>query len=249
MGYRQFFPGPAWEVVPKERNLSLAVDAFESPSYDARHIWYGYGPLPENKAAYEDWCAKNRATMGIDLKTGHSYDGIMARHKTEFAEHPEYLALIDGQRKAPKFCIANAGLRKLVCDDALAQLAADPTLDSVSCDPSDGGGWCECAECAKLGSVSDQALTLANEVARAVQAKYPGKLVGMYAYNQHSPVPSIQAEPNVVISVATGFIHGGFTVDQLLEGWSQRAKAIGIREYYSVHPGTAMCRARHAALP
>ena len=40
-----------------------------------------------------------------------------------------------------------------------------------------------------VGSVSDRALTLANEVAAAVHAKYPGRLVGMYAYSEHSPPP------------------------------------------------------------
>ncbi|MFM8275079.1 MAG: DUF4838 domain-containing protein, partial [Gemmata sp.] len=101
--------------------------------------------------------------------------------------------------------------------------------------PSDGGGWCECAGCKKLGSVSDRALTLANAVAEAVHAKYPGRLVGMYAYSEHSPPPGIKAHPNVVISVATGFIRGGFSVDQLLDGWSAKATTLGVREYYSVN--------------
>src|SRR6478735_5727399 len=31
------------------------------------------------------------------------------------------------------------------------------------------------------------------------------------------------------------FIRGGYTVDQLLDGWSKKAKLLGIREYYSVN--------------
>ena len=72
-------------------------------------------------------------------------------------------------------------------------------------------------------------------MAAAVHAKYPGRLVGMYAYSEHSPPPTIPAHPNVVISVATGFIRGGFTVDQLLDGWGRKAKTLGVREYYSVN--------------
>ena len=68
-------------------------------------------------------------------------------------------------------------------EDALAQIAANPGRQSISMEPSDGGGWCECDACARLGSITDRALTLANAVAEAVTAKYPGKLVGMYAYN------------------------------------------------------------------
>lgn len=236
VGYRQYFPGKNWEVVPSRPDLALAVDTFERPAYHARRIWYGYGPANYAAAPYAAWCARNRATSGIVLHTGHAYDGIISRNRKAFAEHPEYLGLVRGERKSTKFCISNPGLRKLVAADALAQFARGPGLDSVSADPSDGLGWCECAECQKLGGVSDRALTLANEVAEAVHAKYPGRLIGMYAYSEHSPPPSIKAHPNVVVSVATGFIRGGYTVDQLIDGWSKKVKALGIREYYSVNP-------------
>jgi hypothetical protein len=234
LGYRQFFPGKNWEIVPVQPKLSINVDAVERPAYHSRLIWYGFGPWDYAKTPYREWCEKNRAIRGVELNTGHSYDGILGRNKAAFAEHPEYLGLVNGERKSTKFCISNPGLRQLVVDDALKQFAADPSKQSVSVDPSDGGGWCQCEECAKLGSVSDRALTLANAVAEAVTAKYPGRLVGMYAYSEHSPVPHIQAHPAVVISVATAFIRGGFTVDELLDGWSKHASTLGIREYYSV---------------
>ena len=169
------------------------------------------------------------------LNTGHAYDGILSRNKAAFAAHPEYLGLVGGVRKSTKFCISNPSLRQLVVDDALKQFAANLSLQSVSMDPSDGGNWCECDACAKLGSVTDRAITLANETAAAVVAKYPGKLVGMYAYNYHSPPPNIRVHPAVVISVATAFITGGFTIDELLNGWSKQATILGIREYYSVN--------------
>lgn len=234
LGHRQFFPGAKWEIVPRAPKLGIAVDAFERPAYHSRRIWYGFGAWDHAKEPYRDWCEKNRAVPGIDLSTGHAYDGILARNKAGFAAHPEYLGLVGGERTSTKFCIANPGLRQLVIDDALAQFTADPAKQSVSVDPSDGGGWCECEACAALGSVTDRAITLANAVAAAVTAKHPGKLVGLYGYNEHSPPPSIRAHPSVVVSIATGFIKGGFTVDELLDGWSQRATTLGIREYYSV---------------
>lgn len=235
LGYRQFFPGKNWEVVPTQPKLAVNVDAVQHPAYHARVIWYGFGAWDYAKTPYREWCEKNRAVRGIELNSGHSYDGILSRNKAAFAAHPEYLGLLNGERKSTKFCISNPGLRQLVVDDALKQFDADPSKQSISVDPSDGGGWCECEACAKLGSVTDRAVTLANAVAEAVTAKYPGKLVGMYAYSEHSPVPHIKAHPAVVISVATSFIRGGFTVDQLLDGWSQHASTLGIREYYSVN--------------
>ncbi|MFN0079330.1 MAG: DUF4838 domain-containing protein [Prosthecobacter sp.] len=235
MGFRQFFPGKTWEIVPEKPTLSIDVNVSESPDYHARKIWAGFAYLKERDEVYDEWCRRNRATSGITLSSGHSYDGIMNRQQDEFAKHPEFLALVDGKRQKPKFCIANEGLRKLVVKDALEHFAKEPELDSISCDPSDGGGWCECAECAKIGSVTDRALLLANDVAEAVNEVKPGRLIGMYAYSEHSPPPSIQAHPQVVISVATGFIRGGYTMDQLISGWQAKAKTLGIREYYSVN--------------
>ena len=197
LGYRQFFPGETWEIVPKIRELSIAVDARESPSFYARRIWYNWGTWGYNDEPYRQWCVRNRAVQGFKLNSGHAYESIIAANRAEFEKHPEYLAQIGGERKLRgdvKFCIANAELRKLVAGWAVAQVKANPQIDSVSMDPSDGGGWCECAECARLGSVSDRVITLANEVATAIHAPGLGpKYVGLYAYNLHCAPPTIRA--------------------------------------------------------
>jgi hypothetical protein len=238
LGYRQFFPGEAWEVVPHKRDLKIAVSAKEHPSYYARRIWYGGGMWEYNAEPYRRWCQRNRATSGVVLNTGHAYDGILSRNRAEFTAHPEYLGLLDGERKSTKFCISNPGLRQLVVADALRQVEANAELDSVSVDPSDGGGWCQCQECRKLGSPTDRAVTLANALAVTLDERYGDKFVGMYAYNEHSPPPTIDVHPRVVISVATAFIRGGYTIDELIAGWQQQARLLGIREYYDVHTWT-----------
>jgi hypothetical protein len=235
LGYRQFFPGDAWEVIPKNADPSIALNRLEHPSYHSRRIWYGFGAWDYNARPYADWCARNRATGGIVLHTGHAYPGIVARNKAEFATHPEYKGLVAGERKGNQFCISNPNLRRLVVEDALRQLAAKPDSQSISLEPADGGGWCECDKCRAMGKVSDRALTLANEVAEAVTKKYGDKFVGMYAYSEHSPPPTIQVHPRVIISVATAFVRGGYTVDQLLTGWAKQGATLGIREYYSVN--------------
>jgi hypothetical protein len=235
IGHRQFFPGAHWEVVPRSPTLRIDVDAREHPSYYARRIWYGFGAARWSRDKYLQWCAKNRCVSGIELNSGHAYPGIYNRNKDEFAKHPEYLSLVKGQRRFAQFCISNPGLRELVVKDALAQFAKEPDRHSISVDPNDGGGWCECDACKAYGSVTNRAVSLANQVAAAVNEKHPGKFVGMYAYSQHSPPPTIDVHPRVVISVATGFITGGYSVDQLLDGWQAKKASIGIREYYSVY--------------
>ncbi len=238
LGYRQFFPGDCWEVVPDIRELTVSLSVEQSPDFFSRRIWYGFGVWDYNQQPYADWCARNRATSGIELRTGHAYGGIIRELKAEFDEHPEFYALVDGQRHVDgqaKLCIGNPDLRKLVVRYAVGQFDREPSSDGVSMDPSDGGGWCECERCAEIGSITDRALFLANEVAAGVAQTYPGKLVGMYAYNYHSPPPSTKPHPRVVVSVATAFLRGGLTLDEIIDGWSRQGTTLGIREYYSVN--------------
>ncbi len=244
LGYRQYFPGERWEVLPSARDLQIAVDTREAPDYHARRIWYGWGLWDYNQVPYQRWCLRNRARSGMTLSTGHAYGRIIRAKADAFAEHPEYYALVEGERRLAgqvdgrgniKFCISNPGLRKLVVDYAIEHFEANPDADSVSMDPSDGANWCECDDCVAMGSISDRAVTLANQVAEAINERFDEKFVGMYAYNQHSPPPSIEVHPNVIISVATSFIRGGYTLDELIEGWQRQGATIGIREYLSVN--------------
>lgn len=238
LGYRQYFPGSNWEVIPKLDVLAVEYDSLEKPSYHSRRIWYGYGAWDYAKKPYQEWCEKNRCLQGLNLNTGHAYDGIVKALKKEFDAHPEYWPLLNGERKPvrnPKPELGNPELRKKIVEHALAQMQKNPSADSVSMDPSDGGGWSESAESARLGSITDQALTLANEVAEAINKKFPGKLVGIYAYNYHSAPPAIKVHPRVIVSVATAFIKGGQSLEEILTGWAARGATLGIREYYSVN--------------
>lgn len=239
LGYRQFFPGPTWEVIPEPRDLQLAVAAIERPDFYSRRIWYNWGLWGYNNEPYQQWCRRNRATQGFRLNSGHAYGNILAANRAAFAAHPEYFAEVDGKRRTTggdiKFCISNPDLRKLVVDHAIRTITASPDLDSISMDPSDGGNWCSCDACRQLGSPSNRALTLANEVAQAINGLGLGdKYVGMYAYNEHSPPPKIKADPHVIVSVTTAFLRGGYTFDQIIEGWQAQGATTGVYDYLSV---------------
>ena len=239
LGYRQFFPGETWEVVPVLPRMSIAIDCRETPAFHARRIWYNWGLWGYNDQPYRDWCQRNRAVKGFDLNSGHSYEAIIAANRKEFDEHPEYYALLGGKRKYrggdTKFCISNPGLRKLVIEYAVRTFQNNPQADSISMDPSDGGGWCECDSCAAMGSVSNRVVTLANEVAQAANALELGpKYVGIYAYNEHSTPPTVRVDAHVIPSATTAFIRGGYTFDQIVDGWQAQGATMGVYDYLSV---------------
>lgn len=234
LGYRRFFPGDHWEVIPNTPDLSVAVDVFETPDYLSRRIWYGFGTWPELKDQQELWQLANRNHHGVRLSTGHAYDTIISRNKKAFDEDPKLYPLVDGERRGNKLNIPNPDLRKLVVNYALAQFAKNPNMDSISMDPSDGGHWGNVGQDPKTGSVSDNVALLANDVAAAVKEEYGDKMVGIYSYHMHAAPPAIKIHPNVVVSVATQFASGGFTLDERMEGFQKQGAMLGIREYYSV---------------
>lgn len=240
LGYRHFFPTETWEIIPSLPTLTASLDVMEKPDFYNRSAPRGASHTVDREA-WQRWQRHNRMTPAFTLHTGHSYGGIIQRNKAAFAGHPEYYALVDGKREflgagSTKFCIANPGLRELVVADAVSAIRQNPDQETISLDPSDGDNWCQCDACAAMGSVSDRVVILASEAAAAINRLGLGdKYVGIYAYSQHSPPPRVDAHPNVIVSIATSFIRGGFTVEQLIEGWSARTRMIGIRDYHDVH--------------
>lgn len=242
LGCRWFFPAREWEILPRQSDLRVSLAEDDRPRLLARRIWYGYGNFSDRghptggSAAldYQAWARHNRMASSFSVHAGHAWQTIIADHRKIFAEHPEYLALVKGERKGDQLCVSHPEVRRLAAKWALDFLQKHPDRDMVSMECSDGGGHCECEACIRLGSVSDRVFGLANEVARAVAARYPGKMVGCLAYNDHSAPPGFPLEPNVHVQLTAGFTRGAHTFDQLAELWPQKCRNLGFYEYFSV---------------
>ncbi len=253
LGYRWFFPGENWTIIPELKKLDSKINLVEQPYFLQRDFFGtgGFGgklPIdPEMKLQkkWEQW--KKRNFLGGEIRiSGHAGEAFNRANKDILIQHPEYLAEIKGQRQSwsegTKPCYSNPGLIELYIKDRLNQLErqvkADPDGSgsfAVSVEPSDGGGHCECAECKKLGSVSDRVFSLANHVAREVAKKFPGRYVSLLAYNEHAAVPSVELEPNVyVVVVPYGFQRTGYSGDELIQQWGKKVKFFGVYDYWSI---------------
>nr|MDQ3625008.1 DUF4838 domain-containing protein [Verrucomicrobiota bacterium] len=139
---------------------------------------------------------------------------------------------------ARKFCYSNPELEELVAQDRIKLLGemrkTSPLEYMVSVDPSDGQGTCHCPECQKLGSTTDRVFHLANYVARNLRTVYLEAWVGLYAYSNHRLPANIALEPNVYVQVALAFNRTQYSLPELVELWSKKAGAVGLREYYGV---------------
>ncbi len=239
LGHRQFFPTETWEVVPQLDDIAISADIVERPDYYSRQAPRGAMRMdrrPWAQQPWHDWQVRNRATPTFSLKTGHVYDHVISENGDDFQAHPDYWGEVDGERSSDaQPNVAHDDVQQMFVDYALDELDENPDQHSVAMDPRDGNYWSNSDESLQIGGPSEQATYLANRVAEEIVEHHGDeKYVGMYGYSHHSPPPDIDVHPNVIVSLATEYIRGGYTFEDMLDGWSERAHMIGIREYYGL---------------
>lgn len=261
LGCRWFFPGPTWEIVPKIDKLTFNINETDRPEVLGMHFGYDLGQQyekddPDAGEATKAWYRRNRLAMGFRSAAGHCAHVIVSRFRKEFEAHPEYRALIedkDGKRfrtgtqfsptdprwQWGQLCVSNPEVVKLACQYADEYFDKNPNAEMVGIGPDDGGGWCLCSECAKLGDYGNQAFYLANQVAKHIQKTHPGKLVGLLAYNWHADPPDFPLEPNVYVELTTTLIlNTKYGFDKLLELWPKKCNYVGLYDYWAVYDWT-----------
>lgn len=262
LGYRRFYPGLAWEILPSIPKLSFDRDEKDRPSILSRNIWHAFGlpddPFivavkPEERAIrartdIPEWFRQNRLGSTFTVYAAHNYG--LPKDKADFNTHPEYYSLIDGKRVPRTICVSNPSVRAMMVERALEYFEKNPDKQMYSMERGDGDAMCECESCKSLGDDSARTFGLANEAARAVRQKYSGKMIGVLAYNMHDLPPSFEMEPNVHVQVCRLFIRSKNTFRQLVEIWSRKTQNIGVYDYFSTYQwGQDRLRERTATGP
>jgi hypothetical protein len=244
LGCRWFFQSPAWDVYPSLPTLSFDVNETDRPEVLSRYFGYPRGDHfektdPPAGEALFTWWRKNRVGKSLKAGTGHCAHLIRGRFQKEFDAHPEYNALVKGERGTSRWgqlCVTNPRVIEMAIQYAREQLDKDPSADMVGVGPDDGGGYCTCPECVKLGDPGNQAFHLANAVARAVQQSHPGKLVGLLAYNWHCDPPDFPLEPNIYVELTTALLmNTKYGFNELLVRWPKHCKYFGLYDYWAVY--------------
>lgn len=253
LGCRWYFPSERWTIMPSKTDIRVKQTLAEAPAFRSRNFAGsgGFGgnlPLDPKRGLQARWTAWQRRNRfgGEFLLAGHSGEAFNLKHRDVLEKHPEYRAMVNGERVAwsqiSKFCPANDDVVNLYIKDRLDFLRQARKLDpqgprswGVSVEPADGGGHCDSPEARKLGSVSDRVFHVANRVAKAVRAEFPDAWVTLYAYHEHAAVPSIALEPNVYVqTIPYAFQRTGLTPDQLLDAWSKKVPRMGVYDYWSI---------------
>lgn len=146
VGVRWFLPVPEGTLVPRRAAIAVPADLDKSvtPPFAFIHGRFPYGV--NTPAAI----ANNfRTAVKILSYGGHSYYDWLPASKY-FDEHPEYFALINGQRTARNnsLCSSNPQVRQILLDAIRRDF--DAGWEWVALGQEDGYVPCECDECEKL---------------------------------------------------------------------------------------------------
>ena len=198
--------------IPRMESLRLPeLNEVHRPAFEYREVFF-------TEAQGREWSARNRLNghfHQLDERVGgkvtympfaHSYYDLVPPDRN-FADHPEYFALVHGRRRSEKaqLCLTNTDVLRLAVQQAKQWLADHPDVSVVSVSQNDGGGWCECEPCRQVikeegDAASGLALRFVNQVAERLALSHPGKIVDMLAYQNTANPPSIARPlPNVQI--------------------------------------------------
>lgn len=193
------------------------VDRFYHPPL--RFRWSYYGETNRNPA-FATRIRVNTVANEPKLggKTGlnlinHSFFHYLPPQKYG-KEHPEYFALVDGERKlemgggGPELCLTNPDVLRIVTDTILDALKKHPGMENISVSQNDNNKYCRCPQCAAIdereGTPMGSLLTFVNAVADEVAKEYPDVMIGTLSYwYSRKPPKTIKPRPNVQIQLCS----------------------------------------------
>ena len=253
LGVRWYMPDEIGTVIPEMDGVSIPhLDYQVCPDFEYRHPWLcnfaesDIGSLWYKRVGFGGICP---------VQITHSFRFFL-KHKEA---HPEYFALIDGQRDFTNLSfIMGGGNLCLSNPDVIAQWAKDiseyfdenPSQFFYPLSPGDGmKKTCECAQCLAqinnsmggTGQYSDYIWSFVNQVAMAVAKTHPDKYVGCIAYEAYNRPPQKIKHlcPNAAVMICKQ--RGRYSdkeyqarMNKKISEWQKKTDNIYFWEYYDI---------------
>jgi hypothetical protein len=149
---------------------------------------------------------------GADSIIGFVHTMYQLVPESNFAQHPEWFALQNGERLAGprgQLCLTNPQMRQELIRNVLKELRKDGGKSHfISVSQNDNHRFCQCKECTAFvnahGNQTDLLLDCVNQVADAVAKEFPAVYVETLAYlYTRQPSKTILPRSNVAIRYCT----------------------------------------------
>lgn len=192
---------------------------FQSESFDKDFQLFNRVGASREKFEYVPGCWGGSSNLPEKYFI-HTFQNLLSNEEY-FDEHPEYFALIDGERRKQghgdilggigggQLCLTNPDVRKIVTRNVLAELEIYHSYGLFDISENDvvKNSFCQCDRCRKMkekeGSDSGALIDFINEIASEVSKHYPEVRITTLAYVESSKPPkNIRPNKNVIIRLA-----------------------------------------------
>ncbi|MCE5238961.1 DUF4838 domain-containing protein [bacterium] len=229
------------EIIPRRETLSVPCEQRRFRPDFAQRAFTNYPDIDRLTVAMCDWMAKQRfnrfmifanaegafeayeqvlqrevVARGLKIELGHHSCKYFMPPSELFDTHPEYFALIQGERSPRgQLCTSSPEVVALVAERISRLMSAHPEIDTVGLWPNDGYGWCECERCLALEPQepsrlwpgyprrTDTYLQFVNQVAELVAQDHPdGFLSALFYVNYVEPPRQVEVLPQVKVYFA-----------------------------------------------
>jgi len=208
-GIRWYMPGELGEVVPSNSSITVPdnLNITVNPDFEYRVLYNCDFPKDKDGTLWY-----RRAGYGalFPVQINHSFHYLNRYAK----EHPEYFAIIDGDKRdinisnpLGNLCLSNPEVADRFVELIDEYFKKNPEKHIFAVMPNDVIRVCECPVCqaqinskAEIGGKhSDYVWNFVNKVAERIYKLHPDKFIGCACYAEYLFPPSRKLSPNILI--------------------------------------------------
>ncbi len=222
------------EVYPKRKNLSLKSNlsySFRSPNV-FREVNSNF---TKRKRDFQKWLKTDLyiETFAKDYFV-HTANKLCS-DKEYFDKHPEYFALVNGQRLRDQVCWSHPEVFNIMKENLRKAMLLQPDRDWWSVSQDDNPTYCQCDKCMELinkeGSAAAPIIVFVNKMAKA----FPNKLISTLAYIYSRKCPkTLKPEKNVQIMLCSIEANRNITIEEEKERNSENSFAKDLEDWAKV---------------
>ena len=189
LGCRKY--SAAVEVIPQADRVTVprGICDRQVPVITFRDLYY----RGTNDQGYIDWHKLSHDTAGGKPDWGfwcHSFGQLLPADEY-FASHPEYFALVGGQRASTQPCLSQPAVLEIMCENLARAMAVKPEARYWSVSTNDNFGYCQCAACAETDSVEGSPTGSVIRFVNRVAERFPDKTISTLAYQYTRAAPRV----------------------------------------------------------
>ncbi len=202
-GCRLWAPGALHVPGHAELRLPRAFVILESPRVWFRHVNYGPAKDPE----YRRWHKLDRIQEEVGRLWAPWWVHSVLRHlppEEHFEEHPEWYALVGGERRPSQLCLTNPEVLEAMIASIERMLEEHPGVQYLSISQADNYEHCQCPDARALNEGEGSAMAETLQFVNAIADAFPDRIISTLAYQYtRKPPKTMRPRPNVSIMLCT----------------------------------------------